>query len=163
MVRNARTEIGRLGVDSSVGNLEETYMAATVTNAYMEVSCALRNMGIWIRKEGKDALWLLPYRNQVPGGSLFVGNANLDNLRCVHLAFSEALGFKPFGFAQNKDEEYGDSIVVLIPAAKKAKLQQTSPCNIMENLKKYFTAKQVESKIEGLDDDDEETPVVEGQ
>ena len=137
-------------------------MAATVQNAYQEVCITLRNMGIWVRKEGKDALWLLPYRNQVPNGTLCVGAGNIDHVRCVHLAFSEALGYKPFGFAQNKDEEYGDSIVILIPAAKKAKLQQTSPTNIIDSLKKYFTSKAVEAQIEGLDDD-EETPVVEGQ
>lgn len=138
-------------------------MAATIANAYMEVCCALRNMGIWIRKPGKDPLWLTVYRNQIPDGSLFVGAANINSLRSVHAIFTTALGFKPFGFVENKDEEYGNSLVVLIPAGKKTKLQSMPACNIMDSLKQYFIQKQLDAKIEGLDDDEGEQPVIEGQ
>lgn len=138
-------------------------MAATISNAYMEVSCALRNMNIWVRKPGKDPLWLLPYRNQVPDGSLFVGAANINSLRSVHKIFTASLGFKPFGFVEHSDEEYGNCLVVMVPANKKQKLQGMPACNIMDALKQYFVQKQLETKIEGLEDDDEATPVVEGQ
>ena len=136
-------------------------MAATISNAYQEIACALRKMDIWPRK-GKDPLWLLPYREQVgTSGTLFVGPADkMSGVLAAHKIFTTALGFKPFGYAKNLDEEFGDTVVVLIPEGKKHKLQEASPMNLIENLKTYFSSKSSSIIIEGLDDDDE--PAVEG-
>lgn len=138
-------------------------MAATISNAYQEIACALRKMDIWPRK-GKDALWLLPYREQVgTAGTIFVGPADkMSGVLAAHKLFTDALEFKPFGYAKNLDEEFGDTVVVLIPEGKKRKLQQTSPKNLIENLKAYFSSKNNAIHIEGLDDDDDEELAVEG-
>ena len=138
-------------------------MAATISNCYQEIACALRKMDCWPRK-GKDPLWLLPYREQVGSeGTIFVGPANkMAGVIACHTLFTAALKFKPFGYAKNVDEEFGDSVVVLVPAGKKKKLQAASPVNLIENLKAYFSTKTSNIVVEGLDDDEDTAAPVEG-